>query len=125
MEKLRILSSDSLFLSLTFLEETGQDICSSISLSLVIIDSKMISTVFLSPSHLPGTQVLSINELADIVWVSEDKDLKFRALQVLTPSLQVLINGQEFLVMSFVPSVCRNDLSRDKSYGVVFPRIGG
>lgn len=74
---------------------------------------------------MPTTQTMCIDELAEIIIVSEDKDLKFAAFQVVGPTLKSFNNDQEFLVMNFIPSLCCNYLSGEKNYGVQLTRITG
>ena len=83
-----------LFLSSASLGEVRQGISDGISLSLTIVNSKMVPREFLGQSDLPGTQALGIHESTEIVIISEDEDLVFAALQAVAPSLEGLNNGQ-------------------------------
>ncbi len=94
MKNLGVLSSKGLLLGLASLGEARQGISGGISLSLAIVDSKVVSREFLGSSDLPGTQALGIHESAEIVIVGEDEDLVFEALQVVAPSLEGLNDGQ-------------------------------
>ena len=73
MKNLRVFSLRGLFLGLASLEETRQGINSGIiSLSLAVVNSKVVPIEFLGPSDLLGTQALGIHESAGIVMVGED-----------------------------------------------------
>ncbi len=124
MKNLKVLIFESLFLSLAFLRKARQGISRSISLSLIVIDSKVVLREFLGPADLAGAQTLCIHELTEVVVVSEDKDLVFAAFQVVAPSLKGFNNSQEHLVMSFVPSLSENNFSREKGYWVPLGNFG-
>ena len=94
MKNLGVLSSKGLFLGLASQGKARQGISCGIGLFLAIVDSKVVPREFLGPSDLPKTQALGIHESAEIVMVGEDEDLVFAALQVVTPSLESLNNGQ-------------------------------
>ena len=83
-----------LSLGLTSLGEARQSISDGISLSLVIVDSKVVPREFLSLLDLPRTQTLGNHEFAEIVMVGEGEDLIFAGLQVVAPSLDSLKDGQ-------------------------------
>lgn len=44
--------------------------------------------------------------------VSEDENLMFIAFHIVAPSLKGLDNSQNFTIVSYIPSLCRNYLSR-------------
>lgn len=125
MQNLSVFSLKSLFFSLTSLGKTRQAIRKIICIFLAIVNLKILPREFLGPSNLPGTPALDISELVEIVIVNEDKDLKFIAFQVVTLSLKGFNNGQEFIVVSFVLSLYRDYLPKQKGYGILLPRIGG
>lgn len=93
MKNMRMLISESFFLGLGSLGKARQGISSRISLSLIIIDSDMISREFLCPANLTKTQTFCMYELAEVIMVSKDKDFIFIAFQVVTPSLENLNNS--------------------------------
>lgn len=70
MENLGVSSSESLFLGLASLGEGGQGI-SSISLSLAIIDLKVVPREFLGS---PDLLAIGIHESTKVVVVGEDED---------------------------------------------------
>lgn len=53
----------------------------------------MISKEFLRSSDISGTQALDIYEMAEIVIIDEDKNLKFGAFQVAMTYFQGFNNG--------------------------------
>ncbi len=79
MKNLEVLISDSFFLGLTSLREAKQGISCSISLSLTIVDVKVISRELLGPADLTRAQTLCIHELAEVIIINKDKDLAFAA----------------------------------------------
>ncbi len=121
MENLRVLIFKSLFLGLAPLREARQGISCSISLSLIIIDSEVVSRELLGPIDLTRTQTLCIRELMEVVVASEDEDLVFAAFQVVAPSLKGLNNNQELLMVGFVSSLSRNHLSKQMATGCHWP----
>ncbi len=118
MKNLGVFISESLFLGLAPLGEVRQGISHSISLSLMIIDSKVVSRGLLGPADLAGAQILCIHKSTEVVVVSEDEDLVFTTFQVVAPSLKGFNDGQELLIVSLVSSLSRDHLSREKSYWV-------
>ena len=88
-----ILSSELIFLILTFLSKPRQSICSCIRLALAIIDSKVITRELLGPTDLSRAQALRIYELTEVIVVCEDKDLMLAAFQKVAPSLECLNDG--------------------------------
>ncbi len=65
----------------------------SISLSLEIINLKVILRKLLGPADLTRTQALHIYELTDLTMVSKNKDLSFAIFPVVVPSLKSFNNG--------------------------------
>ncbi len=124
MENLEILISKSLFLSLASLGEARQDISYSIRLSLIIIDSEMISRELLGTTDLIRAQAFRIHESTEVIMVSKDKDLTFAAHQVVLPSLKGFNDSQEFLIVGFVPNLSGDNLSREKGYWVPLTNFG-
>ncbi len=116
MENLGLFISECLFLGLTFLEEARQDISRSISLSLTIIDSEVVSRELLDLADLTRALAFRIHELMEVIMVSKDKDLIFAALQVVALSLKGFNDSQELLIVSFVPSLSGDHLSKEKGY---------
>lgn len=93
-----------------------QSIHSRISLSLIIIDLKMVMRKFLDPSNLLRAQTLYIYELTKIVVICEKINLILKTLQVVAPSFEGFNNIQEFLIMSFITSLYLNHFLRKKDY---------
>ncbi len=116
MENLGILISESLFLGLTSLGEARQGISRSISLSLIIIDSEVVSRELLGPADLTRAQTFRIHKLTKVIMVSKNEDLIFATLQVVAPSLKNFNNRQELLIVGFVPSLSGDHLLRIKDY---------
>ena len=112
MENLEVFISKSLFFGLTSLREVKQGISCNISLSLAIIDFKMVLKKLLSLADLTRTQILYIHELAEVIMVSKDKDFKFAVFQVKAPSFENLSNSPELLIISFVSSLSGNHFSK-------------
>ncbi len=79
MENLRVLIFESHFLGLAPLKEAKYGISRSISLSLTIINLKVVSREFLGPADLARAQTLCIHELTEVFVVSKDEDLVFAA----------------------------------------------
>ncbi len=79
MKNLVVLISESLFFDLASLRKARQSISRSISLSLIIIDLKVVLRELLGPADLTRAQTLCINELAEVIIVSNNEDLVFAA----------------------------------------------
>ncbi len=79
MENLEILIFESLLLDLASLKGTRQGISRNISLSLTIIDLEVVLRELLGLVNLIRTQTLCINESAEVIMASKDKDLVFAA----------------------------------------------
>ncbi len=124
MKNLGVLISESPFLDLASLGEARQGISHSISLSLIIIDSKVVSKELLGPADLTRAQAFRIYESTQIIIVSKDEDLVFVAFQNVAPSLKGFNNSQELLIVSLVPSFHRDHLSREKGYWVLLANFG-
>ena len=52
--------------------------------------------------------------------MNKDKDLVFIAFQVSMPSFQSFNDSQEFLIVSFIPSLSKNYFLGEKRYLVLF-----
>ena len=50
--------------------------------------------------------------------IGKHKNIKFTVLQIVASSLKGFNYGQQFLIMGFIPSLCRNYFPREKGYGV-------
>ncbi len=124
MKNLGVLISESLFLGLASLGEARQGICRSISLSLIIIDSEVVSRELLGPADLTRAQAFRIHESAEVIMVNKNEDLVFAAFQVVAPSLKGFNNSQELLIVGFVPSLSGDHLPREKGYGVPVANFG-
>ncbi len=124
MKNLGVLISESFFLSLAPWREARQGISRSIGISRTLIDLEVVSRELLGPVDLAGAQTLCINELMEVVVVSEVDDLVCVAFQVVAPSLRGFNNSQELLVMGFVPSLSGDHLSREKGYWVPLANFG-
>lgn len=104
------------FFALTSLGKTSQGIISYISLLLSKINFKMILREFLSPANLSGSQDLNIYKLAEIIIIVKYKKFKFTVFQVVTPSFKGFNYSQQFLIISFLPSLCQNSSPEEKGY---------
>ncbi len=124
MENLGVFISESLFFSLASLGEARQGISRNISLSLTIIDLKVVSRELLGPTDLTRAQAFHIQKSTEVIMVSKDKDLLFAALQVVAPSLKGFNNSQELLIVGFVPSLSGDHLSREKGYWMLLANFG-
>ncbi len=124
MENLQILISESLFLGLASLREARQGISRSINLSLIIINSEVVSREILGPAELTRAQAFRIHKSTEVIMVSKDKDLIFAAFQVLAPSRKSFNNSQELLIVGFVPSLSRDHLSSKKGYWMPLANFG-
>ncbi len=51
--------------------------------------------------------------------IDEDEDLIFAAFPIVAPSLKGFNNSQELLIVSLVPSLSGDHLSREKGYWVL------
>ena len=125
MKYLRFFGLENLFSSLASEQKVSQYICNSISVFLLIVNSKMIPREFLGPPHLPKTEAFSVYELAKIIIINKHKNFKFAALQVVAPNLKGFNDSQQFLIMSFVSYLCRNYFSGEKSYRLPLTRPRG
>ena len=88
-----ILGAEGLFLLYTSLKVSRQDINSSVSLILKIINSEVVTREFLGPADLSGAQTLRVHELAEVVVIGQYKYLMLRPFQVVPPSLESLNDG--------------------------------
>ena len=75
MKDLAILSSDLLLLILASLWKSRQSICSRICLTLVIVDSEMVSKELLGQADLSKAQVFCIHETMEVIVVCKDENL--------------------------------------------------
>ncbi len=116
MENLSILISERFFLALAFLGEARQSISRNISFSLTIIDLEVVLGELLGPADLMRAQAFRIHESTEVIMVSKDEDLVFAIFQVVAPSLKGFNNSQELLIVSLVPSLNRDHLSKEKGY---------
>lgn len=66
---------------------------SSISFFLTMNNSKMVLKKFLSPLNLSKVQIFCIYKFTKIIFVSQNKDLVFKRLQVLSSSFKAFNNG--------------------------------
>ena len=80
MENLDVLGAEGVFLLCTLLIVLRQDISSSVSLTLTIIDSEVVTREFLGLADLPGAQTLRVYELTEVVVVGKHQDFMSRAL---------------------------------------------
>ena len=88
MQDLCIFDLEDLFFFSTWLKVLRQDINSSISFALLIINPKVILSQLLSLPDLSGAQVFCIYEMLEVVMVCEHENFMLAALQVLFPSLE-------------------------------------
>ncbi len=77
MENLEVLIFESFFLGLTSLRKARQSISCNISLSQIIIDTKVVSRELLRLADLIRAQTLCIYESAEVIMVNKDKNLIF------------------------------------------------
>ncbi len=56
--------------------------------------------------------------------VSKDEELVFAAFQVMAPNLKGFNDSQELLIVSLVPSLSEDHLSREKGYWVPLANFG-
>ncbi len=124
MENLGVFISESLFLGLASPREAKQSISRSISLSLTIIDLKVVSRELLDLVDLMRAQAFRIHESTEVIIVNTDEDLVFAVFQVVAPSLKDFNDSQELLIMGFVPSLSGDHLLREKDYWVPFTNFG-
>ncbi len=124
MKNLGVLISESLFLGLASLGEVKQGISRSISLFLTIIDLEGVLRELLGLADLMRAQTFRIHESTEVIMVSKDKDFIFAAFQVVAPSLKGFNNSQKLLIVSLVPSLSRDHLSREKGYWMPLTNFG-
>lgn len=118
MKNLNIFVFDSFFLRLTSLEKRRQEVSGNISLSLTIINSKVVLQEFLGPINLPRTQAFCIHELFKVIIVSKNKKLIFAVFWVVVPHFKNRNNGWELLIVRFVSSFSEDHQLKEKSYKV-------
>ena len=85
----------------------------------------MIPGKFLCSADLLAAQAFSIYKPAEIVMIGKYKNFEFAALQVVASGFKGLHYGQQFLIIGFVPSLCRNHFLREKGYGVPLTGLRG
>lgn len=93
MKNISILILKYFFLSLILLWESRHGISCNISLSLTIVNLKIVTKELLGLTDLTKAQVLCIYELMEVVIINEDKDLVFIAFQVMILSFAYFNNG--------------------------------
>ena len=108
MKNLGILGSEIFFLAMIYLGILRQSISSCISFALLVIDLEMVPGEFLCLADLPQTQAFGIHESTKIIVIGKHKNFIFAAFQVVALSLKGFHYGQQFLIVSFVPSLRRN-----------------
>ena len=80
MQDFDVLCSKGLFFLSTPLRVLRQGISSSVSLTLTIINLKVVTKEFLCPADLSGAQTLCVHELAEVVVVGKYKHLMLKSL---------------------------------------------
>ncbi len=75
-------------------------------------------------ADLTRAQAFRIHESTEVIMVSKNEDLVFAAFQVAVPSLKGFNNRQELLIMSLVPSLNGDHLSREKGYWISLTNFG-
>ena len=80
MQNFDILDIEGLFFLCTLLKVLKQGFNSSISLSLTIINMKVVTREFLSLTNLFEAQTLCIHELAEVFAIGKYKQLMLRAI---------------------------------------------
>ena len=55
--------------------------------------------------------------------VRKDKNLMLATFQMVTPRLERFDDGQKLVVVSFIPSLCRNHFPRKEGYWVPLAQI--
>lgn len=116
MKNLSVLISERFFLGLASLRKSRQNISHSISFSLIIIDLEVVLIELWGPTNQLRAQTFYIHESTQVIIVSKDKVFVFVAFLVVVPSFESLNNGQELMIMGFVPCFYRNYLPREKSH---------
>ena len=102
MKNISILIFERFFFGLASLREVRQSISHSISLSLMIIDLKVVLRKLLGPKDLAKVQAFCIYESTKVIMVSKDKDLVFATFQVVAPNLKGFNNSQKFWILGLV-----------------------
>lgn len=115
-EEFKIFSSETFFFGLHFLWKAKQGVSSSISLFLTIIDLELVSKKLMGQTDLMEARSSCIYEFAEIIMISQHKNLIFAEFQVLSPSFETLNNGQKCFMVRLVASLYRNDLFRKKDH---------
>lgn len=85
---------------------------------MVINSELVILREFLSPLDLTAAQALCIYKSTQVVMAGEDKNFMLAVFQIVVPYLECFNNSQELTIISFIPSLCKNYLSGEKSYWV-------
>ena len=80
MQNLDVLCSEGLLLFCTSLKVSRQGISSSVSLTLIIVDSEVVAREFLGPADLSGAQTLRLHEPVEVVVVGKHENFMSRAL---------------------------------------------
>ena len=57
--------------------------------------------------------------------IGKHKKFEFTALQVVAPGFKGFNYGQQFLIVGFVSSFCRNHFPREKSYEMPLAELRG
>ena len=79
MQDFDVLCLEGIFLLCIPLGISRQDISSSVSLVLTIVDSKVIMRELLGPADLSGAHILHVHEPTEIVMVGEYEHLMLEA----------------------------------------------
>ncbi len=85
---------------------------------------KVVSRELLGLADLIRAQAFHIYKSTKVIMVSKDEDLVFTAFQIVAPSLEGFNNSQELLIVSLVPSLSGDHLSREKGYWMLLINFG-
>ena len=92
VQALDVFGTEVLFFLCTLLRVSKQGINSSIYISLIIVNLKLVVKEFLGTANMSGAQTLRVHESREVVVVGKYKDFMLRALQVISLNFVTLNN---------------------------------
>lgn len=116
MQDLGVLSLKSGFFFNTLLKILWQDIISSISFALIIINLKVVSGPFLSITDLPKTRVFHVFKLLEITMVYKHKNIIPATFKIVLLTFEYLNNSQKFTIIGLISYFSGDYISKEKGY---------
>ena len=88
---------------------TGEGIWSSKEASWDMDDFKIKVSKVEQPPHLATVEVLCLTEVRQVLVICEDLDEEWGSMEVMSPGLQGMDDGEELPVVDVIVSFCRDE----------------